>query len=676
MNQEQDHNQGALPGADTKKLHGRLRESISACKQYRRRRVKDWQINVDYRRGKPFSSETDEDRISVPMDWALTKEKEAQLFSQVPAVRVNHPPHTIAPDALPWLHNFETKVNDVVITAGIESAMNECLPDCINASGVGVVIVAREAITENVLLPSIDLSLFPEEIERFALESGTFPDGTPIPMEETPRVLDSRYLVSRISPADFLWPVDFTGSDFDMSPWVGRSGRVLWPEAINRFNLKEEEKEKVLGDNRSTSDRIDRQNQDQEKGLDEVVSFDEIFYREICYIPGTKSFSTIHHLVFIDGRDAPVIDEPWKGQKIDKESGLVIGALRYPIRVLTLAYLTDDAIPPSDSSIGRPQVDEINKARTQRSKQQERSIPVRWFDVNRVDPAIQYSLMRGTWQGMIPVQGVGSNIIGEVARSGMPQETFLFDRIAQSNLKEFWQVGAGQWGPGVETKAEVEAIGSSTDIRIARERAKVGKFFIGIAEVLGGLVSIFEDPNAFGQGFTPLISRALAYSILADSTVLLDSNQRLRRLIQFVNFTATSGWVDIEPVLKEIASLSGLDPSVVIRPPQPKAPVEPNMSLRLTGTEDMMNPLTLAFLMKSGQAPDIAMIEEAKKLIEAAVTPPAQPPGLDGIPGDIALGPRPLDGQVPGPPVPEIGAANPEWRAMNRVNSRVVEREK
>jgi hypothetical protein len=95
------------------------------------------------------------------------------------------------------------------------------------------------------------------------------------------------------------------------------------------------------------------------------------------------------------------------------------------------------------------------------------------------------------------------------------------------------------------------------------------------------------------------------------------------------------------------------------------------MSLRLTGTEDLMNPLALAFLMKSGQAPDLKMIEDAKKLIEQAVLPPPMDP-MTGMP----ILPAPPDGspdeKSPDPAPPRIGDANPSYSAMPKVNQRVL----
>ena len=679
-----------LTPAEKKRL-SRFRKDIELCKTTRRDLMRDWKINVDYRRGKAYASATDRDRIAVPLDWSLTKEKEAVLFSQIPAVRISHPPQTISEEALPWVHRFEQKLNDTAIEAGIESAMNEVLPDCINAAGVGVVIVAREAITDTVMMPAVDMSLFPPEFQQMVLSSGMMPDGSPVPMIPTPRTLDARYTVARVSPADFLWPTAFDGSDFDKAPWIGRSGRISWPEAVQRFGLEETEKKRIVGDSRSTEDRIDKSSGTGVEDADlyqDTVEFDEIFYKTFQYDQQASTFSGIHHLVFLKGKEKPVIDEPWQGQQADEESGKLLGAQKYPLRVLTLAYITDDAIPPSDSAVGRTQVDELNKSRTNQMLQRIHSTPVNWFDVNRVDPTIQYSLMRGQWQGMIPVQGNGQNIIGAVARGSYPQDHHMIDQVVKGDLNQLWQVGTGSFGPGVETGKEAGEIGQGMQIRIARERARVGKFFVGIMEVLGGLVSIFEDPSEMGEGFTPQISRTLAYSILADSTVLLDSNQRLEKVMRYINFFAKSGWVDVESLAKEAATLSGLDPAVVVRPPAPRPPVEPNISLRFTGVEDVLNPLIYAFLLKSGQAPDIRLIEQAKQHITASVAPPFTGQAMEGelVPqigmgGPTGMSPdlaqlvnqlqQPVD-EVPSPPPPAVGQANPNWGPMERLNRRVM----
>lgn len=657
-----------------KKRWDEFRQRTDVCKLYRQRLARNWTDNIDYRRGKPFQSQTDDDNIAVNLDWTLTKAKQASLFSQTPKVRISHHPDSAA--AGPWLAKFESKLNDTLVDAGIESAIDEALPDCINAAGIGVVFVAYEALTEDAEVPALDIQTLPPQLQLEALQKGTL-GGQPIPTEVVPRTIAKRYVVQRISPSDFLWPVDFTGSDFDNAPWVGRSGRVPWAEAAQRFKLNEKDKETLLGEDRTVLDRLTHDIERETMAAEPKVGFDEIFYKSFQYDSDARSFEHIHHLVFINGKDDPVIDEPWQGQAEDNQTEQVIGAMRYPVRVLTLTYITDDNIPPSDSAIGRAQVDEINYIRTQMIRQRQRSMPLRWYDVNRVDPAIQFAIMRGVWQHAIPVQGDGQRVIGEVARSSFPQENPLFDQIAKRDLQETWTVG--MYG-NVETKGEAAAIQSGIATRIGRERARVASFFVGIARVLGGLICLYEEPQAFGEDFNPAFSRVLSYSILPDSTILVDANQRLERLNGFVNMYAKSGWVSLEPVLKEVATLVGLDPNVVIRKPEPQRPELPNISLRLTGAKDMMNPLTLAFMIKTGQAPEQQLVEQAKQLIQQAVIeaqPPQPGPGTGptgaplppGAPLPTQVTPRAMPAPPPGTPLPPVppppvGGANPQMSIL------------
>lgn len=658
-----------------KKRNDDFRTRIDVCKLYRRKLIANWAVNIDYRRGKPFTSQSDEDQIAVNLDWSLTKAKQAALFSQIPQVRINHN-EDILPNTAPWAGPFQKKLNETLVTAGIESAMDECLPDCINAAGIGVIMVSYQSITEDKQIPLQDPS---------TLQPGQEPEMTTVP-----QMVDKRYITERISPADLLWPINFIGSNFDNGAWLGRSGRIAWAEAKQQFNLDDKDKDAVLGEDRPQMDRLTHDVERDKVAADDMVGFDEIFYKEYQFDDSARSYSTIHRLVYIAGKTDPVVDEPWKGQRIDEQSGQVVGAQKFPIRVLTLTYITDETIPPSDSAVVRPQVNEINKGRGQMIRQRERSIPIRTIDVNRVDPAIAQSLMRGTWQNMIPVQGDGERIIREVSRAQMAPENFTFDKIAKADLQEIGGMGPNQMGTGagVETKGESESIQQGVNGRITRDRARVASFVCGVAEVLGGLLCLYEDPQQFGQGFNPAISLTFKYSILADSTVLLDANQKIKRLSDFISEFAKSGWVNIEPVLQEIATLSGLDPNVVIKPPQPKPPVEPNISIRLTGVEDLLNPLSLALLMKSGQAPSADLIEQAKQLIQKTVEIPQgmqmsnQPLPPGGFPMLPASGPNPAGPASPGPngapPIPppptpqppKIGDAHPQWTSMPTLNKR------
>jgi len=688
MNIGQPEDKTADVNIDFKDTNKVLRKAIDVCKTYRKKLIPNWTSNIDYRRGKPFASQTDEDRVVVNLDWSLTKAKQASLFSQIPQIRISHFPQTTQ---VPWLSAFQQRVNDTFVQAGIESAMDECLPDVINAAGIAAVLVSHEVLTESRQIPAQDFSQLPPEIHQQILQTGQMPDGTPVEMVDVPVTTDHRYLVSRVSPSDLLWPITFSGSDFDHAPWIGHTGRCYRAQAKQILNLTDEQIEKVAGESKTYLDKMTHDIDKDKEAAEDVVEYDQLFVKEHYFNPECKLYDTIRRVVFVPGIDEPVIDEPWKGQDMSEgDQPQLIGALKSPLRILTLTYISDEAIPPSDSAIGRPQVNEINKSRTQMILQRERSLPLRWINSDRMDPMIMQAIMKGTWQTIIPVQGDGTRVVGEVARASMPQEDFTFDQIAKSDLTEGWQIGPnqqGSFGQGRQSATESNVVEANFQTRIGRERAKVAKFVVSIAEVLGGLIALYEPAESIGQGFDPSISRTLGYSILADSTVLIDSQQRLQRLQQFVDFTAKSGYLNIGPVLKEIASLSGVDPNVAIQDPQPKPPVEPNISLRLTGSEDLSNPIVVATLMKSGQFPDAKLIEEAKKLITLAgmaiLEPPVHDPNQPPTSGQPPQGPNqgvpPPNGQqppgaeaptAPSPQPPRVGDANPRWALMNKISKR------
>jgi hypothetical protein len=417
---------------------------------------------------------------------------------------------------------------------------------------------------------------------------------------------------------------------------------MSWAEAKYAFRLKDADREKVCGgtDRRQNlRDDVD----DLSADVASDVDFDEIFYWQYRFDPAAKYYKAIQRLVFVHGIDKPVVDEPWNGQAFDEQTGQYFGACRLPIRVLTLSYISDDAIPPSDSAIGRPQVNELIRTRTQMLLNRERSIPQRWHDVNRLDPLVAANLMRGTWQGSIPVQGNGSQVIGEVARSAYPRDDYQLDQIAKHDLQEQWSLGSTQMGvfnAGERSAAEANQIGAANAARIGYERSRVAAFFVGAAEVLAGLLALYGDLDGIPEGVDRRsLAQAFTFTIRPDSTVLRDANGRLQQLSQFLNLTAKSGYVNVGPVIEEMCELSDLDPAVIMKQPEGRPPDPVNISIR--NAEDVMNPIFLALLAKTGQAPGPQDLAAAQAMIAAAQgrapipLAPAQPPAQ----GDPNFGP-------------------------------------
>jgi hypothetical protein len=607
-----------------------------------------WQENV--RRRASRSGETDSTvvKVNVNKDWPLTKAKMALLYSTTPQIRLT----SNIPQALPAIAQFSFDLNHTIKKSSVGAAIEEELADVINASGISAVLLACEKRTEWRDMPMVDPATLPPEMQMEMEVSGIKIPTMPVQAET-----DIRYLCDRLSPASLIIPADFTGSNYDRARFLAYDGSMTWEQSTINLGLTDDQKDKVVGPDRRASASHGSLNSDGSKFKDtEVVNFTEVFYWRFFYHAEETNFSAIQRLVFVDGLPEPVVNEEYTGQK-RLENGQIVGVTRNPIQVLTLTYISDDCLPPSDSTISRHQVNELEDSRSAMVLQRKHSIPIRWFDVTRISPGTRTLLEEGTYQGLVPITGPGDRAIGEVSRSAFPPERFEFDRIISSDITDQWQVGTNQTGgfaSGERSAREAGIIERNFQTRIGQERAKVEKHFVAIAEVLGALMALH------GKAALPVEALpGLTFAIRVDSTVLLDAQARIDQLMRFLNMTAQSGYINPKPVIEEIAELSGLDPAKVVIDPQPKPP-QP-VSISVGGPEDISNPLFLATLMRTGQAPGPNDLQAAIQLIQAAMTAnvPVLPPIQEGERRQVAL-------PTPTPPPLQF----PEWEAAPRLDRR------
>ena len=655
---------------------------IDACRKRRERFVTGpWQMNVSMRVQKPYSQAADSeadtqgaDQIAVPADWARTRSKSAALFSKMPRVSL---------DALQQQYEgavpiFEQIVNHFAPRTGIAQVMEECEADVVNACGICAAMMKYEATFELVDVPAVDVSMIPPESLAQAMAAGL------IPMTQVPQTVSERYRAYRISPAQLLWPLEFRGSDWQRARFLGYDGTMPWARAQDEFKLTDAEKDDVCSATgsdlvtRTLAGDVNREARE----YDDQVHFCEVFYWAALVDPHEKRFEAIRRRVMVQGKDGAVIDEPYAGQTWDPQTKTFVGCTRLPIEVQTLTYVSDKAIPPSDSEIGRPQVWEQMRSRSQILMQRTRNLPIRTVDINRVDPTILDLVMRGVWQGMIPVNGPGERTFSQVAAAAFPKEDFSFDAIVNRDLDDAWSMSPNQMGnynSGERSASEAQFVQGAYASVIGFQRDKVVGMFLGLIDTLMGLLQLNLDafeavPIVGPDGVKRLeawdrskIAGKFVATARQDASVLQDAAARTNQIMKFLNIAGKSGRINIDPILAELAALSGLDPAGVLLPPAQPKQEDPNMSFRVSGLQDLLNPLTLAFLIKSGQAPDPSHVAAAKQLLLDSQSPPAppQPPQ-----GQLGAGP-----QI-GPPGPlALPPAQPErdWQAMPRVTKRPEE---
>ncbi len=708
----------AAPGKDLNtKIADTLKSRSNDAYTHKRHYLNDWKRNVDVILGQPIPLFTEGLDINADLqsainpDWSLTKTKTANLFSAVPTIRGTHENKNYKAAVSPFLKQLNYELGPK--RANLAVAMRECLTDVVNASGVAAVIVSYNARFDTVEIPAEDpldavaQSPTPQPPPPPGPPGAPAGPGAPPPgpgapppppgappagpdagpgappappapeMLQVSRPVSDMFSISRISPRDLLWPSEFIGSDFNNADFIAHKARMSRACGKAEFKLTDEQLEQAVETTPidGTTDLRQTQNKQPLADIDEIA-YVELFYWRYRQDPDEKNFKAIWRIVYVDGIDKPVVHEPWKGQKLDPMTRKYTGACKFPIQLLTLMYITDNPVPPSDSQAGRPQVADMRRSRSQMFQNRQRSIPIRWFDVNRIDMDLQANLMRGIVQGMIPTNGPGDRSIGEIARASYPSENIEFDQQAKADLNEVWRIGPNQMGSegrSRTTAAEANATQENFSTGVTQERSFVAAFVLNIADVLAGLMTLYSDfpiltdeekAALFGTWDIKHITHDLVLNLIPDSMVALDAGQQIDKLMKGMNMTVQSGFVNPEPIIAKIWELSGMDPAEVMTKPQPKTE-KPNISYRFTGKEDLTNPLVVALMMAEGVFPSQQQIDDAKSVLDklaASAMPPQLPPG---VPGPGQPGPQ-------GPPVPngQQPPAHPDWNMAPKVASR------
>jgi hypothetical protein len=641
----------------------------------------EWKKNVELRIGHPVSGydasgtvvqDESDMQSEINPDWSLTKTKTANLFSQVPAVQMTHENKQYA-GAIPA---FAKSVNYELSEkrTNISAAMEEVLNDVVNASGIGAILTEYVARFEPVemLMPRtintpngpVDVNKLPQRVVQELMARKV------VSIQESQRVVSYKFAQTRLSPSSLLWALEFKGSAFDDSDWTGYDDQCSWADGMHEFGLKADQKEAVCGASEKEQLGLNQETTDAGAFGDlKKVSFTRIFYWRHRVDPEELHLDSIWELVLVKGLENPVRHEQYRGQRLVEQTRKYVGVRRFPLQFLTLTYITDNPVPPSDSAAGRPQVNDMRRSRSQIFQNRQHSFPMRWFDVNRVPITVQNQLMNGNLQGFLPTNGPGDKAFGEIARASYPSEDMAFDNITKTDLMEAWQLGPDQMGGGrgAKTKGEAQLQQTNFATRIGLERAKVAAFFLRNVDVLAGLMTLFSDfPNLTEQEKQQMmkvwdskqITHDLVLKVRPDSTIVLDSEQRIQRIMRFMNMTVQSGYVNPKPLIFEFAELSGIDPSDVIVDPKPKQPEDPNISFRFTGKQDLMNPVVAGMLMDRGQFPKPETLDAAKKALLNAQEPPAPP--QQGQPGS----------QQPEAPPVETGEDNPHMTLAPKIAKR------
>lgn len=566
------------------------RERIDASAKSAKKFTELWQRQQSAYVGTPLTEDPVDDVCIINKDMPRVKQKVAQLFYQVPEIHLK----AKAPQYGQAVSVFQAVINHKLTKEmHVEKTVDEVLTDVIAVSGIGVGKVGYEVVSEEVDTPMVD----PQTAQAWMSA------GQEVPTEKVPVPIFERYFFKRVSPSKLLLPAEFTGTDFDEAAWIGI--RYRKPKEVVKRDLKIDTSEASAKDDlvvsETTSQNTDRTQKE--------VEFTEIWYKASLFDGKEKHPLKQRRIVFVEDEPEPIIHDDSPYQRFDQTTGkFLVGMKKYPIRILTLTTVPDEAVPPSDTTVSRPLVAELQTSRSQMVKQRQRSLPLRWYNTSLLDPETVEKIARGDVQDMVPVPAPGDQALGEVARANYPRESFEFQRVIEGDLMEAWALGSNQLGsdsPGEVSATEANIIQGSTNVRLDYERNKVLRWFLEATELVGDLVQLFADDEDYievvGQDRTKalvawdksVIQGEFVYDAKTNSALRLDVAQERMDARNAYQLLANEPYANRQKLVEWVAQTHDIDPSQFVTQPPPKQPEAPNVSFRFSG--DDLNPMSPSF---------------------------------------------------------------------------------
>jgi hypothetical protein len=662
-----------------------------------------WDRNVHSYLAKPLISAPDVDRIIVPKDFANLEQKKAQLFFQIPLLHCESEDPDLQ-DAVPLaqaiLRFYLSRHRVDAMTT-----MNEVLFDALNCSAIMCSKIGYESVQDGtkpvqISQPSPNAGQPPPPAPALGgapPQGPTQPPGSvlglsapPVPptqpiMVDAPRIISERYFWERISQAKILIPENFVGSNFDLAPWLGFEFVEPWDLVKRKYKLSDEEVSRFSGDD---DHKIRSESMTSRTNVSSVRGW-ELYYKAALYDPKAKNPDQVRLLVLLDGYDKPVRHRDCPYQKIDPETGSIMGMKGYPVHVGAIRYVSDMAFSPSETTISRSLVDELGKFRTQMVQLRDRAVPQVGFDPMRIGgPQSEEKIRRGIYAGWIPIPGLDANNLpmAELAKAHANPDSYRANDYIDRDISEVWAFGPNQRGEEAvqsRTATELDLAQQASNTRQGKDRERVVDYFLKGSEKLWALIQMFatdeqyikiigQDGVArFDKWDKTKIAGEFVFEAKADSAMQPDENSERMMHLKVYELLAKDPNVNRVEILHKLAAAMDYDPSKLVvdqLPPKPPEPVKAGISFNGVdldiGRPEF--PIVLALLRQSGyQLPDelIAQAQQHKQAQSAIMA-------MSGI-GDpsISAGLAPASSAGVGPTITtpqEHGGMAPRAERLNK----------
>ena len=537
-----------------------------------------WDENVQAYLGQTLDSAPSSDTVVVPKEYSKVEQKSSLLFFQVPEVTLT----AKQPGLEPAIPVFQAVLNDKLTNEINASAlMAELLFDVLCPAGIAASKIGYEVEQDGMSVvqqPAMDPTGQPI-VDPMTGQ----PAMMPVPV---PNIVHEKYFWERIPVKSLLIPVDFHGSDFDKAPWLGFKFETDMALAARTYKVSKD----LLKPSKNDSTRLQADLKHEDPAGEKVCGY-EIWYRAALYHQDVANTELFYQLVWFDGMEQPAVMRPSPYQVV--QNGKLTGGMRgNPIHLLTLRYVSDQAVPPSDVFMSRALSEEMSKSRTQMIQQRDRARPINGYDPAQIPKDAVDKMVSGDYQEWIPIPGFGTQqaAAGPITQASFPRDNFSFADVIERDIEEVWSIGANQQGLQSrrgQTATEASIQNSATQTRMKREQTRVAQWFVKGVEKLGSLIQMFADDPDYVEVVGPdgmrnlqtwdktAIQGRFAYSAKPDSTLQLDAAFDKKNALDEYQFFRKDPLVNPQYLLQRTARRIGADPAQFVAPPPPPPPPPP-----------------------------------------------------------------------------------------------------
>jgi hypothetical protein len=610
-----------------------------------------WKRNLERYAPPPSSDTATSYDINPQIDFRLVETKKANLFYDVPEVRLEPTdlrlppiPGPPGPDGLPTQVTAEqvTVLRERVLNhklsadgADVKRAYHEGLVDTLAASGFLCHKIGYRNVTMTV-----------ETTQPGMLGQPPTPMSIPVPIFE-------ECFWSAFPSDELLIPDDFTGSDYDQAPWLAHDYTVpLTPATRREFKLPEDFTGAVADDgavythDRSHESTVTR------------IRVTEVWYRAAQFDADVVHPELYRKVVIVDGLEtAEGQDSPY--QSIDARGRLTDDSMvGCPIHVGTIRTVPKSAYVPSDLTVIGQLREELIRFRTQQVRERDARIPKTVVDEGAFTPDQLLKLEKGDIGAIIKViegklgGGIG-NIMAPVVTGTSPRENVVTQDLIERDIERAIAIGSNQSGvitKGKRTATELRLVQGNADARTEAERGAVRRHFVKGVRKFDSILQRYLTLEAVQKILGPAAGQLwdawkflpgkYAYQVRPDSGVHVDAVQDLAQKIDLWNMIGNHPNINAIELLKPLVKAAGFDSDKVVNPKgREKAPEPPKLNASFAATDLLVPPLGRLFLdllAQSGyqiSAQAIQMLAEAHQALGQMA-----PQATGSTPGVLELG--------------------------------------